>query len=150
MAQLFALQRLLEIAEEQAGKAAASLGGLNRTLQLHEEKLRLLFNYRDEYQEKLRRAVTSGLDSAGLRNFHDFLERLEQAILQQHAQVVNARTLTASGRAEWQLKQRKSKAFETLSQRSAMSARRNEWSREQKLQDDFASRASRSKSHPHG
>ena len=150
MAQLFALQRLLEIADDQAVKAAASLGGLNRQLLQHEEKLRLLFSYREEYQGKLRRAAAGGLDGAGLRNYHVFLEHLEQAIVQQHAQVINARAVAACGHAEWQLKQRKSKAYATLSQRSTMSARRSEWSREQKLQDDFASRASRGKSRPHG
>ena len=148
MAQEFALHRLLEIAATQADTAAATLGDLNRQLQLHEEKLLLLFNYRDEYQERLRRATKAGLDGAGLRNFHDFLDRLEQAILQQHALVVGARTQAQSGLGDWQVKQRKSKAFGTLSQRFDVVARRGEATREQKVQDDFASRASRMKSQP--
>ena len=147
MAQEFALNRLLEIASTQADTAAAALGALNRQLQQHEEKLLLLFNYRDEYQERLRRACAAGLDGAGLRNFHDFLERLEQAILQQHALVVGARTHVESGLGDWQVKQRKSKAFDTLSQRFHVATRRGEATREQKVQDDFASRASGGKSH---
>src|SRR5476649_830731 len=69
MTQKFALKRLLEIAETTAESAAASLGALNRQLQQHEEKLLLLFKYRDEYQQRLRHAAGSGLDGAGLRNF---------------------------------------------------------------------------------
>jgi flagellar FliJ protein len=139
----FALDRLLEIAEHTAESAAASLGALNRQLKQHEEKLLLLFRYRDEYQERLRHAAGAGLDGVGLRNFHNFLERLEQAILQQHALVVDARTRVECGRHDWQLKQRKSKAFGTLSQRFDTATRRDQASREQKLQDDFASRTNR-------
>ena len=148
MGQKFTLHRLLEIATTQAATAAANLGQLNRQLQQHEEKLLLLFKYRDEYQERLRRAAAAGLDGAGMRNFHDFLNRLEQAILQQHALVVDARTHVENGRGDWQVKQIKSKAFDTLSQRFHVAARRSEATREQKTQDDFASRASRGKSHP--
>jgi flagellar protein FliJ len=147
MAQEFALHRLLEIAATQAETAAANLSALNQQLQQHEEKLLLLFKYREDYQERLRRASVAGLDGAGLRNFHDFLDRLEQAILQQHALVVGARTQVESGLGDWQVKQRKSKAFDTLSQRFHVATRRGEATREQKVQDDFASRASRMKSH---
>ena len=146
MAQEFALHRLLEIASTQAETAAANLGELNRILRQHEEKLLLLFKYRDEYQERLRRATAAGLDGAGLRNFHQFLDRLEQAILQQHALVVGARTQVENGLGDWQVKQKKSKAFDTLSQRFHVARRRGEAVREQKTQDDFASRANRSKS----
>ena len=148
MAQKFALHRVHEIAITQAETAAADLGALNRQLQAHEEKLLLLFKYRDEYQERLRRATAAGLDGAGLRNFHDFLDRLEQAILQQHALVVDARTHVQSGLGDWQVKQRRSKAFDTLSQRFHVATRRGETAHEQKVQDDFASRASRGKSLP--
>ena len=146
MAQKFALQRVHEMAATQAETAAAHLGELNRQLVAHEEKLLLLFKYRDEYQERLRRATAEGLDGAGLRNFHDFLDRLEQAILQQHAVVVGARTQTQCGLGEWQVKQRKSKAFDTLSQRFHVALQRGETAQEQKVQDDFASRANREKS----
>jgi flagellar FliJ protein len=150
MAQKFALKRLLEIAETTAESAAASLGALNRQLQQHEEKLLLLFQYRDEYQQRLRHAAGTGLDGAGLRNFHEFLERLEQAIMQQHALVVDARTRVQCGLNDWQLKQRKSKAFGTLAQRFDTATQRVQANREQKLQDDFASRTNRAKHHAHG
>jgi flagellar protein FliJ len=147
MSQKFALKRLLEIAETRTDSAAATLGALNRQLQLHEEKLLLLFKYRDDYQERLRRAVADGLDGAGLRNFHEFMQKLEQAIMQQHALVVDARTHVESGRHEWQSKRRESKAFDTLSERFKSTARKGEAKREQKVQDDFAHRARHGKSH---
>ncbi len=150
MPETFALKRLHEIAETSAESAAASLGALNRELQQHEEKLMLLFKYRDEYQQRLRYAANTGLDGTGMRNFHDFLERLEQAIMQQHALVVETRTRVESGRNEWQSRQKKSMAFGTLAQRFETTVRRVEASREQKLQDAFASRTTRDASHMHG
>jgi len=146
MPKKFALQRVLEIATIHTESAAASLGALNRQLQLHEERLMLLFQYRADYQERLRRAITGGVDGAALRNFHDFMDKLEQAILQQHAVVVDARTRADSGLHEWHSKRRKSKAFDTLSQRFDSTVRQGEAKLEQKVQDDFAGRATNGKS----
>lgn len=140
MAAKFALKHLHEHAKTAAETAAANLGALNRELQHHEQKLLMLFKYRDEYQQRLRTAARDGLDSAGLRNFHEFLDRLEQAIMQQHAVVVEARTRVDCTRSEWQMKERKSKAFGTLEERFDTAARRAVATHEQKLQDEFASR----------
>ena len=146
MTKKFALQRVLEVAATHTEAAAARLGTLNRQLQLHEERLMLLFQYRADYQERLRRAITNGVDGAALRNFHDFMDKLEQAILQQHAAVVDARTSAESGRHEWHSKRRKSNAFDTLSQRFKSTVRQSEAKLEQKVQDDFAGRATHGKS----
>ncbi len=150
MAATFPMKRLHEIAETSLDTAVATLGTLNQELQQHEEKLLLLFNYRDEYQQRLRYATNTGLGGACMRNFHEFLERLEQAIMQQHALVVDARTRVESGRSEWRARQRKSMAFGTLVQRLETKERHIEASREQKLQDAFASRTTRATLHMHG
>lgn len=149
MAQPFALQRLLDIAASETEKAAANLGSLNRQLQLQEHKLKLLLQYRDDYQERLRRAAANGLNSAGLRNFNDFIARLEQAIQQQSAAIDAAREHAEHGRGQWQTKRLKAKAFDTLSVRFTTTLTRIESSREQKSQDDFASRTARYKSLQH-
>jgi flagellar protein FliJ len=141
MAHTPTLSRLLDLAETSTASAAASLGAMNRQLQQHEERLQVLVNYRNEYQQRLRHTSGSGVDAAGLRNFVDFLERLEQAIRQQHALVVEARTRVDCGRSDWQLKQHKSKAYGTLVQRVEVQARRQQVHKEQKSQDEFASRA---------
>jgi flagellar protein FliJ len=143
MTQAFALQGLRDIAESEADAAAASLGQLNRQVQLHERRLELLSQYRADYQERLRGATANGLDSAGLRNFNEFIARLEQAIGQQAALVEDARARAAQGREHWQARQRRSNAFNTLSLRTTANLLRQEASREQKSQDDFASRATR-------
>ena len=100
----------------------------------------LLFQYRSEYNDRLQRAATDGLDGATMRNYHDFLQRLETAIMQQHAQVVEARTRAEHGRIEWQNSRRKSMTFDTLSKRFELGEMREEAAREQKSQDDLAAR----------
>ncbi|MEQ1772160.1 MAG: flagellar export protein FliJ [Burkholderiales bacterium] len=146
MTRSFALQGLLDIATSEADAAAVSLGNLNRQVLLQEQKLALLIQYRTDYQERLRRAIATGLDAVGLRNFNDFIGRLEQAIAQQRTAIGDARGRAERGRLHWQEKQRKSKAFDTLSQRAGAALVRIENSREQKSQDDFASHAMRRKS----
>jgi flagellar FliJ protein len=143
MAQKFALERVQEIADHETDEAAASLGNLNRELHEHEARLMLLFKYRTEYQERLHRAATDGLDGAAMRNYHDFLQRLENAIMQQHALVVEARTRVEHGRIEWQNQRRKSMAFDSLSRRFELRQLRDEATREQKSQDELAQRGSR-------
>jgi flagellar FliJ protein len=146
MTRPFALQGLLDMAISEADSAAANLGNLNRQFQSQEQKLALLLQYRADYQKRLRLAIANGLDSAGLRNFNDFIGRLEQAIAQQRAAVEAARARAEHGRLHWQDKRRRSNAFESLSQRAGAALMRIESSREQKSQDDFASRAVRQKS----
>ena len=141
MTQSFALKNLLDIATSETDSAAARLGELNRQVLLQEQKLKLLLQYRADYQERLRGAVANGLDSAGLRNFNDFISRLEQALQQQQASLDEARGRAEHGLRQWQAKARRSKAFGTLAQRAAETSLRKENSREQKAQDDFASRS---------
>lgn len=141
MAQKFALQRIQKIADHQTDAAAASLGALNQELHAREGKLMLLFRYRTEYQERLQRAAADGLDGATLRNYQDFLQRLEHAIMQQHALVVEARTRAEHGRLQWQKQRRKSMTYDTLSRRFELRELREEAMREQKQQDELATRS---------
>lgn len=145
----FALQKLRELAESNADSAAASLGALNRQLQAHQEKLALLHKYREDYQLRFRQSTDSGVDAAALRNFVDFMSRLEQAIRQQQALVDDVRSRVECSRTDWQFKQRKSKAFGTLEQRHSESLRRHAELIEQKTQDDHASRVRRATDHAH-
>jgi flagellar FliJ protein len=140
MAQKFALARIQEITDHETDAAAASLGGLNRELNEQESRLMLLFKYRTEYHERLQRAAAAGLDGAAMRNYHEFLQRLERAIMQQHAQVVEARTRVEHGKLEWQNRRRKSMAFDSLSRRFELKTLRDEANREQKVQDELAQR----------
>ena len=137
---LNSLHRLREIAESHAETAASHLGGLNRKLMEQQEKLELLIRYREEYERRFRASTDSGVNAAGLRNFIRFLDKLDEAITQQNEQVAIARGHAQQGRDDWQSKEIKSKAFDTLTQKSEAVAQRRDAVLKQKAQDEFAVR----------
>src|SRR6202008_1687494 len=108
-----------------------------------EAKLALLLQYRDEYQERLRRAKQRGLDGLALRNFHDFLDRLGDALIEPRATVMHAKKSVERGRDEWRTLDQRSRAYDTLSQRFDSAARRRAATAEQKQQDAHAARVVR-------
>ena len=145
MTKTFALKKVQEVADIRTDTAAANLGALMQNLQRQEAKLALLLQYRDEYQERLRRAKQRGLDGLALRNFHDFLDRLEHALIEQRATVAHAQRSVERGRDEWRSADQRSRAYDTLSQRFDSAARRRAEAAEQKQQDAHAARLTTSK-----
>ena len=145
MTKTFALKKVQEVADIRTDTAAANLGALMQNLQRQEAKLALLLQYRDEYQERLRRAKQRGLDGLALRNFHDFLDRLEHALMEQRATVAHAQRSVERGRDEWRSADQRSRAYDTLSQRFDSAARRRAEAAEQKQQDAHAARLTTSK-----
>ena len=145
MTKTFSLKKVQEVADIRTDTAAANLGSLMQNLQRQEAKLALLLQYRDEYQERLQRAKQRGLDGLALRNFHDFLDRLEHALIEQRATVAHAQRSVERGRDEWRSADQRSRAYDTLSQRFDSAARRRADAAEQKQQDAHAARLTNSK-----
>src|SRR5262245_55826340 len=136
----FPLKTLHQVADIRTDTAVANLGALMQTLQRQEAKLAVLTQYRAEYQERLLAAKQRGLDGLALRNFHDFLERLERALTEQQSAVAHAQRNVERGREEWRTLDQRSRAYDTLSQRFESAAQRRAATTEQKLQDDHAAR----------
>ena len=136
----FPLKTLQEVADMRTDTAIANLGTLMQNLQRQEAKLALLEQYRAEYQERLLQAKQRGLDALALRNFHDFLERLERALAEQQAAVMQAKRGVERGREEWRTHDQRSRAYDTLAQRFDSAAQRRAATAEQKQQDDHAAR----------
>ena len=136
----FPLKTLQEVADMRTDTAVANLGTLMQNLQRQEAKLALLEQYRAEYQERLLQAKRRGLDGLALRNFHDFLERLERALAEQQSTVAHAKRGVERGREEWRTLDQRSRAYDTLSQRFDSAAQRRAATAEQKQQDDHAAR----------
>ena len=136
----FSLQPLLEIMQNRADEATRRLGQLIAAEQNAKTKLQMLEQYRAEYADKLRDASTQGLTPLTLRNYQDFLARIDQAIEQQTAAVRFSEKETSHGQAHWQTQNKQLKAIDTLAQRHDARERVREGKREQKLQDEFSSR----------
>ena len=135
----FTLQPLMNLAEHQNESATRKLGQLNRQQQDTQQKLDMLREYRKDYQNRLQEATRSGMDPAGLRNFQQFINKLDEAINQQTKAVEKSKISTQTGRDEFSITQRKLKSFDTLQQRHIEMQREANGKYEQKAQDEHNS-----------
>ncbi|HUW50931.1 MAG TPA: flagellar export protein FliJ [Sulfuricella sp.] len=138
MPRRFPLQPLLDLAKNHTDAAARNLHTLKVAWQGAEEKLRQLIAYREDYRARLLQATKMGMQANSLKDFQLFLGKLEIAIRQQAEEVARCKKCWEDGRHEWQAKQRKLKAFDTLSQRHQNSERKREDKIEQREQDELS------------
>lgn len=140
MAKAFNLQPLLELMQTRADEKTRQLGQLIAAEQSATSRLQLLTQYRDEYFEKLRFAIAQGVTPLALRNYQDFIARIDEAIAQQAQAVTRSQQSTAAGQAEWRYHNQRLKAIDTLSQRHDTRERQQENRLEQKRMDEFSAR----------
>nr|MBL8412048.1 flagellar export protein FliJ [Dechloromonas sp.] len=140
MAQAFSLQPLLELMQTRTDEATRQLGQLIAAEQNQRSRLQMLEQYREEYAERMRQATAEGITRMILRNYQDFLGRIDDAIRQQRIAVENSERSTLAGKEHWQAQNKQLKAIDTLSQRHDARERYRENRQEQKLQDEFTTR----------
>jgi len=140
MAQAFSLQPLLELMQTRTDEATRQLGQLIAAEQNQRSRLQMLEQYREEYAERMRQATSEGITRMILRNYQDFLGRIDDAIRQQRIAVENSERSTLAGKEHWQAQNKQLKAIDTLSQRHDARERYRENRQEQKLQDEFTTR----------
>ena len=151
MTKPFTLQPLVNLAQQRNEAATKRLGQLNQQQQTAQEKLDALLLYRKDYQTKFQEAVKNGIEPAELRNFQEFIYRLDEAITQQRQVTSNAERSVQHGREDLIDAQVKMKSFDTLAQRHIEEGKRLEAKLEQKVQDEHAGRqAAYQKPHPEG
>lgn len=142
MAEPFALQPLLKLAQHQNDSATRKLGQLNKQQQSAQEKLETLQQYRKDYQTRLQEATQSGINQADLRNFQQFIGKIDEAIGQQTQQVEQSKLSTQTGRNEFDATRRKLKSFDTLQQRHIEEQKKAAEKSEQKMLDEHTGRMS--------
>lgn len=140
MAKPFPLQTLLDLSQLRMDDAARQLGKLLAGEQEAGARLILLQEYRAEYHERFNLALRSGIGRDAWNNFQAFLGRLDEAIAQAQAMVVQSKQRTASGQREWVDKRGRVQAFDTLSQRHHNRIQIAENRQEQKAQDEHTAR----------
>lgn len=146
MTKPFSLQPLVHLAKQKNDTATKKLGLLNRSEQTAQGKLEMLQQYRRDYQGKLHDAEKSGMTLQDLRNYQDFIYRLDDAIKQQTAVVAQAQVSVQTGRSELSDTQRRMKSFDTLALRHTEAEKKLEAKIEQKIQDEHNGRRAAYKS----
>ena len=142
MTKSFPLQPLVHLAHQKNDAAARKFGQLIQHQQAAEAKLETLLQYRKDYQARFEQALRNGINHSDLRNFQDFIKRLDQAIAQQSEAIEQVRRSVQAGRNELQQSQQKMKSFDTLAQRHLTNEKKLEAKSEQRLQDEHSGRAS--------
>lgn len=147
MDKTFKLQPLLNLSRQQNEAATRKLGMLNRKELDAQSKLAMLKQYRTDYQTRLQAATLQGMDPAELRNFQEFINKLDAAIEQQIKAVAVSKDYTQRGRNEFDTTQRKLKSYDTLQQRHVAEQKILGEKAEQKAQDEITSRMAAYKQH---
>lgn len=140
MTKPFALQTIHELMKTRADDATQVLARLIASERSAKDKLEMLQQYREDYATRFRSAAQNGLTQGEWRNYQAFLNRIDEAIGAQTQAVAVQAQRTASGQRNWQQHTMKLKAFDTLSERHYASENAKEVKRDQKTQDEFASR----------
>lgn len=140
MTRTFSLQPLQHLAQQKNDAATRKLGQLNQQHQSAQGKLDMLQQFRKDYQDKFQEAVKNGMDHIELRNFQDFINRLDEAITQQRAVIEQTQRSVQSGRCELSEAQRHMKSFDTLAERHVEAEKKLESKAEQKIQDEHSGR----------
>ena len=140
MAQTFPLQTLLELMQNRTDEASRKLGQLITAEQSQRSRLQMLEQYREEYAQRMREATAEGITRLILRNYQDFLARIDEAIEQQRQAVQNSELSTKTGQTERRNQNTKLMAIDTLSSRHDARERYRENKQEQKILDEFSSR----------
>lgn len=121
------------------------LGELISGQQEATQRLELLMQYRDEYQNRFLSSAKDGIGRDAWHNYRAFLDRLDAAVAQAKTMVTASAQRTAAGQQEWIDKRGRVKAFDTLAQRHQSRLLHAEAKQEQKAFDEHAARRHREK-----
>jgi len=140
MTKKFSLQPLVNLAQQQNEAATRKFGQLNQQQQAVQAKLDTLLQYRKDYQARFQMAEQNGMSQSELRNFQDFILRLDDAVAQQRIVNEKACSQLQIGRNELQQAQRKMKSFDALAQRHINNEKKLAEKIEQRQQDEHTGR----------
>ncbi|MDD5299460.1 MAG: flagellar export protein FliJ [Gallionella sp.] len=140
MTKPFSLQSVMNLAQHQNDSATRKLGQLNKQQQGAQQQLEALRQYRRDYQARLQESTQGGMDHAELRNFQEFINKLDEAIAQQFQVVEQTKVSTQAGRGEFDSTRRRLKSFDMLQQRHIKEQQKVAEKAEQKLLDEHTGR----------
>lgn len=142
MTKPFPLQPLLNLAQMNNESATRRLGQLNKKQHDTQAQLETLQQYRRDYQKRMQDSSQNAMDPVLLRNFQEFINKLDAAIAQQIKAVEQSKQSAQQGLGEFTSTQRKLKSFDTLQQRHIETQTKVEAKLEQRAMDEHTGRTS--------
>lgn len=135
------LQQLIELAQMRCDRAARELGVSQTREQQETARLTLLIEYRQDYLARFESASRSGLELIAWTNYLNFIHKLDAAIEQQQGLIEQCRNAVQQNRGDWRKQDAKKRSFHALEHRRHATELAGENRREQREQDEFASRS---------
>ena len=140
MAQSSTIGFLINLAQKQTDAAAIRLGAAIRQADDFSGKLNLLKTYRDDYSLKMQTGLSSGRDIQYVRNFQQFLAKIDQAISGQQKLVIDAQQRIHAEKLNWQEQEKKRMSYTALQQRAEQAKEKKEAKRDQLQSDEHGAR----------
>jgi flagellar FliJ protein len=130
------MQPVVNVTANREREAAQRLGEGQQRVQAAEQRLEDLIHYREEYTQQF--ASGGSLNTARLQDYRIFLDRLNQAVDQQHQQVTLARQECAGLRQRWMALHTRAQALDKVVERYRGEERSDQEKRDQKESDQHA------------
>lgn len=144
MAQKSQLYLLQELAQTELDKALEKLGNARKNYIAGEKKLLDLIQYKEDYGVQLSQMLKQGINSNTWTNFERFIASMDKAITHQREHLIELDNHVQAAIKLWQEKKQKLNSFEVLIKRHEQKLENIEIKKEQKLMDEYGSRANRS------
>ncbi|PWF21174.1 flagellar export protein FliJ [Corticimicrobacter populi] len=135
------LDTLINLAQKRTESAVRSLGELQTQRNQAGHQLEALYDYKQDYRQRLQNAMRNGVPAAHYQNYEQFLTVLDNVIDQQHKVVLTADQQLEQGREQWRQAKRKLDSFDTLVQRQQKTIALQQQRREQRQTDEQSIRA---------
>ena len=131
------------LAADEVAQAMQAVATAMQQLEQARVQMTMLEQYQQEYQQRWQQSTQSGIKADLYRNFQGFFSQLELAMRGQNAQIEHLQSALQQQQGLLQEKQRKQKSYEVLIARAQQAMQSAERKRDQKMMDEFASRAKR-------
>jgi len=144
MARSFRLAPVLELAQRHLETATVELQKLAVRRNEAQARLEQLHQFLADYRIQFEQAFGGGLERERLNDFKAFLAKLERAVELQGGEVQRCQSAWQSKHGEWLELRKREQAMTVLKDRHLAAEAARDGKREQKQQDEFAGRQSRS------
>ena len=131
---------LENLAAEKADVQAVQLAKGRQALQAAEDQLNQLQRYESGYNQQLGDKLERAMTIDALRGHHRFMQNVANAVRQQEVEVARRRAYVDAIERVWRESERRRQGFRVMADKMAGAVRVLEARREQKNNDEFASR----------
>lgn len=112
------MQKLVDIETQKSQPMVAKFKANQVALREQEQALQNLLTYREEYTEKFKAQGNAGISAFKIQDFYCFLQKLEDAIVQQRQVLVNLTQQLEGSRLAWQQTHQRIEALQQVTDQS--------------------------------